>query len=195
MDHLISGGVVKLRTVEESDGDMLRDWRNRPEVYANLFSRAQITPEMQLRWYRNRVESGEINYTFIIQDVQGKPIGLIYAHDADKDNRRSSFGLYIPDERDRRPGVALEAEYLFLDYLISELNLRKVCCEVFEFNEAVVRLHIGYGFQIEGVLKEHVMHDGELKNIVLMGLLKEDFELRRSRITNLISRMSPRADR
>lgn len=188
---MLSGRLVNLRAVEREDCELLREWRNSREVYYNLFTWLHITKEMQVEWYNNKVKNGEIKYYFVIENKRTQePIGLIYLSNLDLKHKYAYFGLFIPNEKSRLPGVALEAELLFINYVFKNTDFRKLCCEVFEFNKAVINMHKNFGFEIEGILKEHILHDGNYKNIVIMSLLKSNFDSYYDKINLLLAKLA-----
>ncbi|MZP29437.1 GNAT family N-acetyltransferase [Heliobacterium undosum] len=118
-----------------------------------------------------------------------RPVGLISLTNMEGRHRRGDLGFYIAEERERAPGVALEAEYLLLRYGFDDLGLHKVWAEVLEGNEPVARMHRNYGFHVEGTLREHVWHDGRYKNVFCLGLLAVDFSAARGKIETLLKRL------
>ena len=181
---------MSLHAFGEEYCELVRNWRNSREVYYNLFTWVHITPEMQKQWYDSKTRSGEINNYFIIKENKNStPIGLIYAGAVELAHQRATFGFFIPDEKSRLPGFAMEAEFLFLNYQFDHCNLNKITCDVFLFNEAVVNMHKKFGFEVEGHLKEHIMHDGTLKDVILLGLRKSRYSEFRPKIAKLIDRL------
>jgi RimJ/RimL family protein N-acetyltransferase len=55
------------------------------------------------------------------------------------------------------------------------LKLHKLSCEVLAFNEPVVGLHKKFGFQVEGVFRDHHKMNGDYVDIVRMGLLEREW--------------------
>ncbi|MBM7866720.1 GNAT family N-acetyltransferase [Heliobacterium gestii] len=211
-EAIITGRFVRLRPVEERDLERIRQWRNSPEVYYPMYNWDPITPEMQMNWYRHRVCDRERHRFFVIErilpaeraTVDGmeaeeppvtgsgtglRPVGLISLTHMEPRHRRADLGFYIAEERDRLPGVALEAEYLLLRHGFGDLGLHKIWAEVLEGNEAVARMHRNYGFLVEGTLREHVWHDDRFKDVICLGLLPADFSATRKKIETLLKRL------
>jgi RimJ/RimL family protein N-acetyltransferase len=42
-------------------------------------------------------------------------------------------------------------------------------------NEAVINLHLKFGFEQEGVKRDHCFIDNQFQNVVLMGITKNDY--------------------
>jgi RimJ/RimL family protein N-acetyltransferase len=60
-------------------------------------------------------------------------------------------------------------------HVFEELGLEKLCCEVLASNDGVVKMHQRYGFQVDGVLRRHVIKNGERVDVVTMSLLRDDW--------------------
>lgn len=182
----MKGLFVDLRFIEYSDCEQIRAWRNSRDVYYNMYNWDYITFEMQEKWYRDKVQENGKNKYFLICTKKNTSIGLISLNDIDYKNRRSNFAYYIAEPKERIPTRAIDAERLILDYAFDELNLNKVCCEVFEYNKAVISFHGKFGFETEGIFREHAMHEGMLKNVVYMGLLRNEYQRFRTKVWTLL---------
>ena len=60
-------------------------------------------------------------------------------------------------------------------HVFEELALDKLCCEVLATNEGVVKMHERYGFQVDGVLRRHVIKAGVRIDVVTMSLLRDEW--------------------
>ena len=57
--------------------------------------------------------------------------------------------------------------------------MNKINCEVLDFNKNIIKLHKRFGFEIEGVRKEHILRGGKYLNSILMGLNKKTWQARK----------------
>jgi RimJ/RimL family protein N-acetyltransferase len=67
-----------------------------------------------------------------------------------------------------------------IEHVFGELGLNKLWCEVLIGNEAVWRLHEGFGFQREALFRQQVRKDGAPADVVGLGLLKSDWAVARA---------------
>lgn len=88
-------GVTIIRLREE-DIELVRQWRNSPQVTERMEYREYITPEMQKTWFTS--VSNLNNFYFVIQ-YQGEKIGVINVKDIDWNIRHLEAGIFIPDEK------------------------------------------------------------------------------------------------
>ena len=73
-------------------------------------------------------------------------------------------------------------EYSVLRHVFDDLGLNKLCCEVFTFNEAVIRMHESFGFKQEGTYRQHILKNGDFQDVVALAMLAEDWESNRQSV-------------
>jgi RimJ/RimL family protein N-acetyltransferase len=76
----------------------------------------------------------------------------------------------------RRRGYATEAVVLLLRFMFAERRYHKCLAAVFDHNEASLALFRRLGFTEEGRLREHVFVAGRHHDLVLMGMLADEFD-------------------
>lgn len=166
--------MIRLRKITEDDQEMIRLWRMKPEVTKYMYTDPTITEESQKIWFRSISYDKSVK-VWIIQ-YSGQDIGLLTITGIDQVNLRCDWAYYIADNSFRGRGIGGALECNIYDYVFNQMNMNKLCCEVFVFNEKVIRLHEKYGSEIEGTRKEHIIKNGEKYDIVEMAILKEKWE-------------------
>ncbi len=58
----------------------------------------------------------------------------------------------------------------------TEMNLNKVGLEVFSFNKAAIKCYKKLGFIVEGTLRQELFRAGKYHDVIIMGLLREEWE-------------------
>ena len=71
----ISNFDVSLELLTEDKIEMVRQWRNDPKIQQYMEYRDEITPEMQVKWFK-KLNNGKDNFYFIIK-YKEEEIGLI----------------------------------------------------------------------------------------------------------------------
>lgn len=165
---------LRLRKLQDADLEMIREWRMLPEVTKYMYTDPVLTFEEQKKWYE-RIKTDDLKKYWII-NYGGMDIGLLNLYDIDYANMRCEWAYYIADTSFRGKGIARNLECNIYDYVFFDLNMNKLGCEVFSFNDSVVRIHEKFGSEIEGVRKEHIIKNGEKYDIVLMAMSKEKWE-------------------
>ena len=62
-----------------------------------------------------------------------------------------------------------------LVHAFNNLNLNRGFLYILEENKRSINLAKKCGFIEEGILRHHIYKNGEYKNLLIMGILKEDF--------------------
>ncbi|MFK0160272.1 GNAT family N-acetyltransferase [Streptomyces sp. NPDC090499] len=78
----------------------------------------------------------------------------------------------------RRRGYATEAVVLLLRFMFAERRYHKCLAAVLAHNEASLALFRRLGFTEEGRLREHVFLSGRHQDLVMMGMLADEFDRR-----------------
>lgn len=113
----------------------------------------------------------------MIENRVGEVVGSITTHSCNKINGVFSYGIHIL-HKDRGNGYAKEAINLILKYYFYELRYRKAKVEIFSYNPSSIKLHENLGFILEGTLRKEHYTNGEMFDVHIYGLLKEEFDLK-----------------
>lgn len=140
---------ITLTTLCEDDLELLRNWRNTPQISGNMEFRGYITSEEQIKWFKGLYNS--TNYYFIINYQECK-IGLIHLNKFDDREKSAHAGLFIAEKEFTGTGISLGASLLILSYAFEELNLQIVYAKIKRDNLSALEYNMGLGF----VLEEHL---------------------------------------
>jgi len=164
---------VEFLKIREENLEMIRNWRNSPEVSNYMYTDDFITVDQQKIWFRQIKDDPTKKYWII--KVDDKYVGVVNLYDIDKRNKRCYWAYYLAESSIRGKGLGRLIELNIIKYIFEDLGLNKLCCEVLSFNEIVVKIHKKYGSKIEGHFREHIFKDGEFHDIFCMGILKEEW--------------------
>lgn len=171
--------MLKLVEIEESDLETLMHWRMLPEVTKYMFTEPQLTIEMQNKWFEAINNDPTCKHWII--EFENTKIGTVNLTNIDFKNSRCSWGYYI-DPLFRGRGFGKLLEYNIFDFVFNELGLNKLMSEVLAFNERVVKIKEKCGSQIEGVLRQHIKKSTAYHDVVVMGILRDEWLKRRPKI-------------
>ncbi|WP_369252422.1 GNAT family N-acetyltransferase [Streptomyces sp. R41] len=104
----------------------------------------------------------------------GELVGSVGSHRADPHAGWFEYGITIGADH-RRKGYAAEAVVLLLRFMFTERRYHKCEARVFAHNEASLALHRGLGFVEEGRLRDHVYLAGRHHDLVILGMLADEF--------------------
>lgn len=160
--------MIELRDLSSGDADLLYAWRRDPDV-SRWMSDADFPDEAAHRAWVERLAAGGDRRGWII--ARGEiPSGLLTLTGLDGPHRRAEWNWLIGEPQARGMGVGRAAQVLGLDRAFHELKLHKVFAEVLADNDAALKAQAAAGFRREGYLPEHVLMNGQPRDVVLLGM-------------------------
>ena len=179
--QMLVGRVALLRPLRASDRAKSVCWRNDAEIRDNVLGyRFPVTEEMEAHWVDGVLkDQSRTRVVLAIEDkADGAFVGLVYLNDIDWFVRNAEFGILIGERSRQGRGLAKDALALVADYAFRTLNLNRLYLRVVSFNKRALRLYRSFGFVEEGVQRQHAFLRGRYYDVVLMGLLRREFEER-----------------
>lgn len=165
--------AVTLRPLRLEDGDTVLAWRNSEAVAPYMYSEHAITKAEHAGWLARAVEGGDRRFWII--ELDGAGVGLANLVKIDTGNAKCEWAYYLADPATRGRGVGSVVEYLVLSFVFERLGLNRLWCEVLAENEAVWKLHEGFGFTREALYRNHVRKGGVFRDVVGLGMLAADW--------------------
>jgi RimJ/RimL family protein N-acetyltransferase len=172
---------VVLRAFEATDCDLLFAMANdmpliemaareppRPQprqVFEERISRAFNAPFTGANWALE----------FLIER-NGAGIGIAGLYEMDRVNSVVEIGIAIGMAAERRKGAATSATLLLVRYAFDTLNFRRIVANVKASNAPAVLLAEKLGLAREGCLRQHRWRDGHFEDLLVFGLLRDDWE-------------------
>jgi RimJ/RimL family protein N-acetyltransferase len=104
----------------------------------------------------------------------GEAVGSVGSNVAYPQAGRFEYGVTMAAEH-RRRGYAAEAVVMLQRYMFAERRYHKCEARIFAHNEASLSFHRRLGFVEEGRLRDHVFAAGRHHDLVLMGMLADEF--------------------
>ncbi len=152
-------------------------WLNDEDVYRYLETKGNYSID-KLREYLSDVEQKQILFWGITIKASGKHIGNIKIDPVNPIHGLCEYGIMLGEKSEWNRGYAKEASKIVIDYCFDELNLRKMTLGVLENNIAAVKLYISLGFTIEGLYKDHEIHDGKYFTGLRMALFNSNYNIK-----------------
>jgi UDP-4-amino-4,6-dideoxy-N-acetyl-beta-L-altrosamine N-acetyltransferase len=162
----------KLRDLKKDDSGLVLEWRNSDHIRANMYTDHIISKEEHEQWFEQIFVTQ--NSIYMIFEFQHRPIGLVNTSQIDRQNNKCFWAFYLGESNAPR-GSGSIMEFLFLEYVFEKLNIRKICCEVLSFNTTTIKLHKKFGFQEEGLFRQHILKNNEYKDVVFMSLFHDSW--------------------
>jgi len=174
---MIIGKKIILRRVEKEDLERIAEWRNTPEINKYFFNLFPICKSNQERWFEQLINSSD-RILFIIEDKKNKkPIGTAGLQNIDFKNQNAEYGNILIGELEYRgKGYAVDATTTLLKFSFEEMNLERIYIYVLEFNSRSIKPSEKIGFHKEGILRRAFFTQGKFVDIILMAILRKEFQ-------------------
>lgn len=182
-NSIINGLTVRLRAIEERDAEITYKWRTDPEKtkYVHV---STGSVEDQLRFIqRQRTLPGD--YLFIIENLDGVPIGMKGIYNYNPEQKTVESGRFIGYGNQIQN---IEALYLGFDFAFDYLNVEKVIMSALESNEGMLSIQKSLGVK---EFKRDYLKDFGCDNIY-SELSKEQYIAVKLGIEKLIRRFAER---
>ena len=101
-------------------------------------------------------------------------IGYVVETNGDSIGKVVELGYFIKEKHWNR-GYVTEAGQAVIRYAFEKDNVQKIEASCLEENKASERIMIKLGLRKEGLLLKHQLHEGQLKNRLLYGIIKEEW--------------------
>ena len=161
----MEGEKIFLRPITTEDTPLIVRWRSDPRVYGTLFRQEPITEERHRQWLREMVLSGKCDQFIIVDKALNQPVGTVFLKEINREHLRAEYAIFIGEETARGRGIGSEAAKLY----------------VFASNTRAIASYRKAGFREEARLREHYRRkDGSFADILMMGLLRSEWQERRA---------------
>jgi len=176
--YMLKGLRVTLRSIEREDLPVLWAFNNDLEV--ELASGGdppipQSLARLQAR-FEESLRHGERDGTHFAIECDGKIIGICDLFHFDETAQTCELGIIIGDKAYWGKGYGREAVGLLLRYAFQYRNQHKVWLRVNATNERAIRAYRASGFVEEGRQRSQVWSDGGHVDLVLMGVLRDEWK-------------------
>jgi RimJ/RimL family protein N-acetyltransferase len=176
---VLKGNRVLLCPVRRSDISSFLKWFNDPEVtqyLAMYLPMTEMAEEKFIEGLANNVGAGVQFVVEAIGNEGNKAIGSIGLHGISPKDHFATFGIAIGEKDYWSKGYGTEAARLIIKYGFEQLNLHRISSTAYAFNERSLRLHKKVGFKEEGRQREAVFKNGKYQDVVVFGLLREEWK-------------------
>lgn len=170
MPRLQTRSVI-LRPVEESDLELLKEWRNSADYMATCTTSGICVSVEELRkQITNRP------FQFMITHIRKGPIGTIFANKANLVDGHLFITTFL-DSSFRNRGYGPIALILAIDFSFTHYPLRKIYFDVYASNQNSRSSFEGglkhLGFEREGVFREHRFYNGVYLDMIRFSIFRE----------------------
>lgn len=167
---------IYLSPLLAKDSKTLFDWINERDLVV-FNSGYKPTHEFNhLAWFESIVKKQDVFIFGIRRTANNQLIGSCQLYHVNFISRNAELQIRIAAMNDQGQGFGSDAIQLLLKFAFADINLNKVYLNVFSTNERAIKAYQKCGFRQEGELREHAFIDGEYLNIIVMAILKKEYE-------------------
>lgn len=171
----IVGNRVVLRAMDKSDCEFVRGMFNDPRLEKLVVGWAfPVSAYSQEQWFINH-NADQTNLRFVIETPDEGAVGIATLTDIDWKNRNATHGIKLANRKFHSKGIGTDAVMAIMRYAFDELGLHRLDGSWFEDNTASIGLYTKLGWKAEGVRREYVYKSGVYRNLVIVGILAEEY--------------------
>ena len=181
---MIYGDRIRLVAIEKEDLPLFVKWLNDPEVRDGLALYLPMSMAQEENWFDEMLKRDPNTQPLSIEVRQGDEwvkIGNMGFFDFDHRARKAEVGIMIGNKDFWNQGYGTEAMTLLLKHGFETLNLHRIMLQVYEDNPRAIRCYEKVGYVHEGRLRQARYHNGRYYDVLNMGMLKEEWELKREK--------------
>ncbi|MBR1906634.1 MAG: GNAT family N-acetyltransferase [Clostridiales bacterium] len=140
----IETGRLLLRGIDESDAELIVEWRSVPDVYRFFKSPHKITFDEHMNWYRNSYLKNSERFDWICIEKESKRRIGVFGLIRDGDKAQINY-LLAPEGQHK--GFAAEAVSKLIEYATEKWNCKQVVAEIHRNNKPSLALVVKLGFK------------------------------------------------
>ena len=148
-----------------------------------MISQSIISKKNQNKWYKKIINEKNSKYFNIF--YKNELIGSGSIKNIDKKNMNCTWGFYIFN-RFKGP-YGLLSEIKIIENVFNIKNIQKLYGQTLQNNSAILKIHKFCGFKVEGVLKHHILRNGEKLDLILTSLFKKDWKNKKKEIRKILN--------
>ncbi len=170
--------MYKLRELESKDLSIINQWRNDPELIAQLGAPYRfINLDVDKKWFESYMVNRESAVRCaIIEEKDDDILGLVSLVSIDHLNQSAEFHIMIGSKENQGKGIGTFAVKEMLNHAFNNLNLQRVQLTTLEDNKRAQRLYEKAGFIKEGIKRSSKYKNGRFVNMIMYSILRDEYE-------------------
>jgi RimJ/RimL family protein N-acetyltransferase len=183
----MEGEHVRLRRIERSDLPAIHRWMNDADVMAwtrfsadHMISAGQLEKEFE----KDLAGDDQESVRYLIEErasgASGTPIGWCRIGTWDKKHVTANVGIALGEKNLWGKGYGTEAMRLLLSIVFDYQGWHRADLWTLAENERAIKSFEKVGFRLEGRERESAFYGGRYHDVVLMGLLKPEWDARKA---------------
>jgi RimJ/RimL family protein N-acetyltransferase len=170
--------MITLREISRDDLPIINRWRSDPVVADGIGApRRFIGLDVDVKWYEEYLtrRSSEVRCAVCLAE-SGQLVGMVSLTRIDYIHRNAEFNAMVGEREAKNRGVGTEATRAMVRHGLFDLNLHRIYVSILRDNVSSIRMCEKAGFREEGTIREGAYKNGRYHDLVLMGLIKSDWQ-------------------
>lgn len=172
---MLTGKLIRLAPLRDEDVPQLLPWINDRDTALWSAPYRPVSESDHREWAKGVMASSDRVFFVIRRASDDRVVGTCQLHSIHPVHRIAELQIRIGEAADRGHGLGSEAVRLLLRFAFEDLNLHRVQLHVFADNVAAICVYEKAGFVREGVLRQAAHIGGKYVDVVVMGILREDY--------------------
>jgi len=172
---MIIGNNIYLRLMEDYDIPLKVKWVNDEQI-RNLLISDYISETKTKKWLDEIYKYNTRKEFMICLKATNEAIGFTSLKNIDLLNSKAELSMLIGCKELWGKGYAKEARRMIINYAFNEIGLNKIYTFNWSKNKKIINLNQKLGFKIDGILRSDIFFKGEFRDMLVMSLLKGDWE-------------------
>ncbi len=167
MKYLIKSGRINIRATQESDLNFVVESERDPE-------NAPYIGQWDIGLHRKALSDNDILH-LIVEDAETcNPVGHVIIAGIKNISHNIEFKRIVIREKGK--GLGRETLRLVKKAAFETLSAHKLWLDVRYKNQRARHVYRSEGFIEEGILREHILYNGSWESLVVMSILKSEYE-------------------
>ncbi|HKP37798.1 MAG TPA: GNAT family protein [Pyrinomonadaceae bacterium] len=174
-DQKLTSERLALTQVTQADLPVLLEWINNRELVSFNAPYKPVSEREHHEWFQSIQQRSDTRLFAIRRLGDAKLIGSCQLHTINPVSGSAELQIRLGDPAEFGQGYGTEAVRLLLKFGFNDLKLRRIYLQVFATNLRAIRVYEKVGFVREGVLRQAAYINGEYLDVVMMGILFDEY--------------------
>lgn len=177
MKHFIEGKNIYLRGLTKSDIPKWFNWFNDPIITEHMNKGVFPNSELLQEEFMNHILKSKNDLQLgIVLKENDTLIGIVGVHKIDWIHRNGDVSVVLGEKEYWGKGIAREAIALVVRHAFTKMNLRRLTAGMSILNTGSQKCFESNEFVLEGTRRKHFFHNGKYLDVLMFGLLREEWE-------------------
>jgi RimJ/RimL family protein N-acetyltransferase len=179
---LFTGKLIRLTAPRADDKDAMARWTHDAEYLRQLDADvARPRSVEELAEDKDKDREGRAFHFRVRTLADDKLIGFTHL-ELNWSNQTAWIAIGVGEPEYRGKGYGTDAMRVTVGYAFRELGVYRVSLSVFSYNQRAIRVYEKVGFVQEGAMRAALYRDGQRHDMLLMGILRPEWEERQKLI-------------